>query len=292
MPRRFGCAALVALALAGCQPALLPADPALWRIDGPHGERGWLFGTIHTLPGPVDWRTSQVAAALRGSDRLVVEIATLDDATADALVFQRMAQAPAQPPLSAKLPPALRPALARLLAGDELDEAAFAHVATWAAALRLAQIAENSGTDRADASWGIDQALLAGRGDEPVIELEGMERQLGVFARLPEAGQRRLLADVIAGARGAVADSRRLAAAWRCGDMTTIAAETRRGMLADPALREALYTARNRDWTQRIATLLTRGLRPFVATGAAHMAGDDGLPALLAARGYRVTRIE
>ncbi|MFD2579153.1 TraB/GumN family protein [Novosphingobium colocasiae] len=53
-----------------------------------------------------------------------------------------------------------------------------------------------------------------------------------------------------------------------------------------------LFTGRNKAWTERIIAALKSGRKPFVAVGAAHMAGPEGLPAMLAARGYKVTRIE
>ena len=64
------------------------------------------------------------------------------------------------------------------------------------------------------------------------------------------------------------------------------------GMMGDPELREALMDGRNRAWVERIAAAIAAGSKPFVAVGAAHMLGAQGLPALLAERGYTVTRIQ
>ena len=61
---------------------------------------------------------------------------------------------------------------------------------------------------------------------------------------------------------------------------------------AYPNLRAALLTDRNKAWVEIIEAQLAAGRRPLVAVGAGHMLGPQGLPQLLAARGFTVTRLQ
>lgn len=277
---------LAALALTACAPAEEPANPALWRIDAPGGAHGWLFGTIHALDRPAKWRTAKVDAALADSDRIVVEIANLADGAAVQKVFTRLALTPGEPPLSARLPANEGGKLAAALRKANMSESDFGDVETWAAAMMLAR-AEMPGTEN-----GIDRAVIAAAGDRPVEELEGAEAQLAIFDRLPEPSQRALLKAVVDDEGALNDEGPDLARAWRTGDMATIARETQGGFLADPGLRAALFTGRNRAWSRQIAAMLQKGHHPFVAVGAAHMAGPEGLPAMLIAQGFTVIRVE
>lgn len=285
MLRRGGLLLLVALA--ACTPKPEPAEPALWQVEGPRGESAYLFGTIHTLPRPAAWRTRPVDRALEQSDRIVVEVADLADDTAMAEVFADLARSPDRPPLSQRVTPDSRKALTALLDKGGMKESQFASTETWAAALMLARIG-----DRSAGAYGIDRAVIEAAGERPVVELEGASRQLGIFDALPEKEQRDLLNAVVDDTENLEAENARLAETWRKGDMTAIEAETHTGLLADPELRQVLFISRNRAWAAQIVAMLQRGERPFVAVGAAHMAGPEGLPAMLAAQGYRVTRIQ
>lgn len=278
-------ALLGAIALAGCKPAPVPATPALWEVTGPQGERAWLFGTIHALPRPAAWRSPAIDAAIAGADRIVVEVAAVGDTAAMQRDFAALSRTPGQPPLASKLPPELHGKLAAQLKASGMTERHFAELETWAAALTLAR----NGAKGMDPANGIDRAVLSLAGERPVIELEGTRGQLAIFDGLPEPEQRDLLALVVSDP-GQSTDSP--VEAWLRGDVAAIERETRRGLLADPELRAALFTGRNQAWAERIAAMLAAGQRPFVAVGGAHMAGGEGLPALLAARGYQVTRVQ
>lgn len=263
-------------------------SPALFEIASPDGTvEGWMFGTIHSLPDGVRWKTEALSGVIARADLLVVEVRDLDDAAAMQKAFASRAYAEGQPPLAEKVPPAQREALFAILADNDVPAEAFAGMETWAAALTLAQYAETG-----DAANGVDRALLAEVPRAKVVELEGAARQLDAFDRLPEAEQRDLLAAVIADmARHREAPAGH-AADWYRGRIDHLADPATSAMLADPELREALYAARNRDWTERLVAILRAEPLPLVAVGTAHLAGEDGLPALLAAQGYTVRRIQ
>ena len=275
----------IAATLAGCgapQADRPPADPALWEVQAPDGETGWLFGTIHSLPDGVDWRTAPIDEALAQARLLVVEIANLNDHEQAQAVLAHRANSPGLPPLSRRVPAEDRPVLARLMERAGLDDDDFRTTESWAAALAL-----GNALSTGDAGNGVDRALL--QSDLPVTGLESFDAQFARFDTLPEADQIDLL--LALEAETAVGRADALRNAWLTGDMEAIERLGQDGLLADPQLREALLTDRNRSWVAPIATAIESGRRPFVAVGAAHMAGDEGLPALLAARGYTVRRI-
>ena len=279
------------LLVAGIRWTVLPApraaNPALWEVTAPGGGKAWLFGTIHALPHAVAWQTPAVAGALNNAGEVMVEIANIDDATAIRHVFAEMAHGTSLPPLAERLPEHDRPALAALLTKTGIAPDALDGERTWAAALALSA----AGADRGQPENGIDRAVIA-QAHGPVVELEGAPAQFAAFDALPEASQRVLLDQAVTDTGHGGEDLAALGDAWARGDMAAIAQDADGGLLVDPGLREGLYTARNRRWAARIAGEIAAGHRPFVAVGAAHMAGAQGLPAMLAAKGFSVRRVE
>lgn len=283
---------LLALMIAGCSDApgddtgRPPANPIFYEIASADGAvEGWMLGTIHALPAGTRWQTPAIFGAIGEADLLVVE-ARLGDSARQREVMAELATTPGLPPLSERVPPDLRPQLAALLDRGNLEGSDFTDQETWVLAISLAGIDAPGG-----AINGVDRAMVTYFTGRPVRELEGLRGQLSIFDRLPETAQRTMLAAVVRESERTRSDPERLQRAWLAGNARVIEQATREGFLADPALREALLTGRNRRWADAIAPLLEQSPRPLIAVGAAHLVGPDGLVALLEAQGYRVRRI-
>jgi uncharacterized protein YbaP (TraB family) len=276
----------VALWLAGCnaEPAHQWPEPApaLWEVTGHNGEKAWLFGTIHALPDGVEWRTREIERAFDNSDLLMVEIADVGNSSAAAKAFDTFAKTQGLPALSVRVAPADRPALARLMQRAGMDDADFWDTETWAAALLLA-----NATRVSDATNGVDRDLLDD--GKPVEALESFAGQFARFDALDETAQRELLADI---ARATSDDETEEVTAWLTGDLAELHDEMEDAFVHQPALRQTLLVDRNAFFAARIVETIEERHVPFVAVGAGHMLGPDGLPALLAARGYTVTRVQ
>ena len=188
------------LALAACKAGGEPVRPALWEVTGPKGERGWLFGTIHSLPEPVDWRSGPMEAALSKADRLVLEIDNAGDARAIDAIYRRLAASRGLPPLAERVPPERRAAFDALMREHRLNPRDFGQTETWAVALTLSRAV----TSESQGTFGMEQELMRATPGLPVIALAGAEAQLRIFDGLPEAEQQDLLGAVIEEASGAI----------------------------------------------------------------------------------------
>jgi hypothetical protein len=137
----------------------------------------------------------------------------------------------------------------------------------------------------------------AARSDaKQVRAFETLEDQARMFASLPQRSEVHYLANVIhersRGPRLRLPfQPASLEAAWLAGRLGSgeIAA-----MKADnAALYDALLKRRNLAWADALtAEMASASGVELVNVGALHMVGDDGLPALLKARGFQVERVQ
>ncbi|WP_237392446.1 TraB/GumN family protein [Aurantiacibacter rhizosphaerae] len=277
-----------ALWLAGCGALSEPdrdwpdASPAMWEITAPSGEVGWIFGTVHALPDDVDWHTPLLDEKFAQAGVLVVEVANLDD-PAGASLYADLSETPGQPALTRRVDPDERDALRQLLDDAGMEDDDFSRIESWAAAMML------SGKVRTgDPTNGVDRALI----DEAdtVVGLETYVEQLTMFDTLSSEAQSDLLFGV---ARSHQADSGDgMLLAWIAGQEDELAGHVNDTLQLSPELRRVLLTDRNERWTPRIAAKIEGGRKPFVAVGAGHVIGEDGLVALLEQRSFAARRIQ
>lgn len=263
---------------------------ALWQIEDRTGAvRGYLFGTVHALPPQVKWLRPAVGEALTKADRLVLEIAEpLDQKTAGEALAD-LAGTEGLPPPSQRLAPAYRTKLAEVYRKLGLTDADFADTESWAVALQLAAIAGQKAG--ADPDSGAEPALRKLAGNKPVAGFETIHSQFGVFDALPARAQQVLLQEVTVEAASDKDEEADMVALWLRGDDLGIAREANEGFLADAGLHQALLTDRNRAWADQLDAMLKAGGKPFVAVGAAHLAGSDSLQRLMMARGWAIRRV-
>ena len=269
------------------------AAPALWLVKNDHVQI-YLFGTLHALGPGVRWRTSAYDAAYARARAVWFEA---DLGQADPLTLTNLVSRYGVDPdrtLTQKLSP---DALAQLR--REVDVARIDHYRPWVAALMLSmQPAVSQGASVADgADLTMTQAARAA--DKDVRTFESLEEQARIFASLPEPAELRYLTDVIherAPKRRLIftASPESLQQAWLDGDLTRLGPALVGDMKAqNPGLYEVLLKDRNLAWADTLAKELDQanGVE-LVNVGALHMVGDDGLPALLAKRGFSIERVQ
>lgn len=286
----LGLCVLLLTTACGRQPDSYPSDgrPALWRVQGPSLD-GWLLGTIHVLPQGIRWRTGAIDKAIKSADRLVLETAEIRDPARTTALFEKMGRSPDLPPLEQRLPPDATEELKRIADQGGTSTRALSTYESWAAAMLLSAAAQRP--LRIDADEGVEPVLIRTfeQAGKAVDGLETVERQFGAFDALPEAAQRRLLAQTVEESPTIGALYGSILRAWLKGDLAAISREEQLGQKPDPQIRQAVLIARNRDWSSVIAR--SKG-RPFIAVGTGHLTGQDNLIQLLEARGFRITRIQ
>ncbi len=258
----------------------------LWKIEGATSKPSYLFGTIHSddtrlsaLPSPVklhlDQATSFTMEALVNGPGIL--------AMAEAMFFND------DNTLETVLDKDLYQRTVNALAKHGLPEASALKMKPWAAMATLSVPPPASGVY-------LDLALQleATRQAKPTYGLETIAEQIEVFNALPMDDQVALLRETVARHNDMARQIEELIHAYIKRDLAGLAAIEQKYKIGDARLHQTLtdrlIVKRNRLMLERMRPRLREG-NAFIAVGALHLVGGDGLLALLENIGYRVSAI-
>jgi hypothetical protein len=251
-----------------------------------------LFGSIHLLPPNIDWHSQPVERALGASDVFVFEAPLGDSGKEQTLAFVRAnGMLPAETALPSLLDETAREDYRGAIQATHIPPEQLVHLRPWLAALVMQthlvtamHYSPDSGVDRQVWAYAAAQK-------KPVETLETIEEQLNLF--MPK--DRKLeVQEFDAALKDLGTDKNDIGAlvdAWTDGRMSEVARLMNSGLKSTPGAMKLLIDDRNARWVTRISAMLAQPRTYFITVGAGHIAGPRGLPALLAARGYRVERI-
>lgn len=253
----------------------------------------YIYGTIHLRRTGDAWGGPHVEAALAESQEIWTEV-DLDPAAeargqAEAM---RLGTSP-DAALSTHLSAEDRQRLAALVQSLGIPAQAFERMRPWMAAVTLyvmpivrAGYDPQAGVDRAVVAWGRQH-------NKTLRSFETPEEQIRFFAGFDEEVQVEMLRQAIGEAEEGVENVNQVSAAWDRDDIAAIEAlvitEVRTPY---PSAYQAVFVDRNNAWMEVLSLELDGAGVDFVAVGAGHLYGPDGLIAQLRARGVRVERVQ
>ncbi|MCW5725499.1 MAG: TraB/GumN family protein [Maricaulaceae bacterium] len=284
--RRAGAGVFAAFVLA--VPAL--AQPAIWRVS--HGDAEvHLFGTIHVLPADLDWMTDEIETAFANADQVWFE-APVHDPDAQMRMFQIIQTHgvnPPENPLSARLDDAARERLARLAPQVGLSPSMLEQYRPWMASIALTMA--QAMAQGYNPNTGVELVLLprAAAAGQTLGFFETLEEQISFMAGLSEEAETAMLVSTLEQMETQPDLIERMVDLWAAGDVAGLERMINDSMRdSAPEVYEALLARRNHAWVETIETMLSGSGAVFIAVGAGHMTGPDGVITLLRDNGYAV----
>jgi uncharacterized protein YbaP (TraB family) len=290
--RRLDPAMLLAMVLFFLLAAVTQADTdrshgLLWEISKAGQVPSHLFGTIHSEDPGVVALPAPVKQVFDASDSVVVEMlmdteAMMYSSTAMLMLDGRS--------LSDVLGMPLYKQVSEAIASRGIPELVLNRMKPWAAAVTLSTPALETGQV-------LDLVLYqeALQQEKAVHGLETIQEQLDLFDSMPESDQVTLLRDAVDNLPELDAMNAELLAAYKQRDLAGLMAINEVSMqTGDQRLaqdfQQRVIEDRNHRMAERMQPYLRQG-RAFVAVGALHLPGEEGLLNLLEQQGYTVRRV-
>lgn len=259
----------------------------LWRVQS-DSTVVYVMGSVHMLPKSYYPLDTILERSLDSSEVLVLEInldADVQMSTAQKLMSSAMLE-DGQTLATVLDKRTYRQVKSRMKALG-LDVALFERFEPWMVALTLAGLELKSTGFTGDLGVDVHFSERALAESREVQGLETVEDQLELFDSMPLETQQTFLRQTLDGRDATSSMLKRLAAAWRLGDVNTLEKLALGEMKTDTAFYQRMLVKRNQAWLPKIETFLNDGARRYlVVVGAAHLLGPDGIIEMLRAKGY------
>lgn len=268
----------------------ITAHPLVWQVDGNGTGKAYMLGSLHLLPPNVEWQNGTLKTMAKNADVYVFEVPT--DATAMQemqKLVQKNGTLPKGQSLSSMLPDKFKPKLDKVLKALHWPEAMIDTHRPWLVSLMIdmAQIQQAKQTIPGPDFVYEREARAAGKKME---YLETIEEQFHMIAPDEPEDELETLEDTLDTFNSSDDERDKLTNAWIAGDADKLASLINAGFDGYPRDKARLFTQRNARWVKRITAMLQTGKTYFIVVGAGHLCGPDGVPALLAKKGFVVSR--
>jgi len=269
-------ALLPLLTLLGCQATTesteLPPQPPMWVVSDSDSEIT-LYPTLHILPDNVTWKSEELTKRLADADEIWFEI--MPGADADAALQQKTLELGMAPgtSLSANLTEEEIAALKAATAPLGMPFEAVDMMRPWMAStmVSVGALVENG----FNPASGVEKQIEPMVKGKTIRALETAESQLRMLASLPDDVQMEMLRQTLGEMDETLEMVNELVKDWSVGDVEDLETE-----VVDE-MKNELPTAFEMKGSGT----------DFIAVGAGHLVGEDGVPAMLKARGYDVKRL-
>jgi hypothetical protein len=259
----------------------------LWEVSRAGAEPAYLFGTIHSEDPAVLQLARPVQQAFDTSQSVVLEMlldmeAMVYSSTAMLMLDGRSLSDIIGQPLFRQASTAIQ--------SRGIPEAVLDRMQPWAAAVTLSMPAQETGQVLDVMLY--QNSLQQGK---DVYGLETVQEQLDLFESMSEADQIALLKDAVENFPDIDVMHAELLAAYKQRDLDGLMAISEESMqqgdqrLADE-FQQRLVVDRNHRMAERMQPYLQQG-KAFIAVGALHLPGEEGLLNLLEQQGYTVRRL-
>lgn len=258
----------------------------LWQVSG-NGVEATLFGTMHSEDPRVVSLPSLVEKHFIAADTVVLEVAM--DAQTEMVTAMRMMLPPEQS-LTQLVGKELSDRAKQAMLSRNIPPEATERLQPWATVLVLSmpEVKTGQALDLVLYQW----ALEVGKSFKA---LESAEEQLSIFSSLSTIEQKTILRNVLDEYQSYPELFERMTLAYLARDLTQLVRISNENpMTTDSALQQRLMRSmleeRNHRMVNRMLPYFKEG-RSFVAVGALHLPGEEGIIALLRQRGYTVTAL-
>jgi len=259
----------------------------LWRIDGAATQPSYLLGTIHSDDARITTLPVTIANIFRQADSFSGEI---DMDLPNLMQASQATLLPEGESLQQLLDSTLYQQTVQLLAAYGMPELVVQRMKPWAAAATLS-------LPRPQTGLFLDMLLYtqAAAQGKRVYGLETVSEQIGAMESIPRDLQIIMLRDAVAQHDQLDQLIEALINAYLQRDLNTLESISDKAMQQGDARVAQLFTSqvvvnRNRRMLERMQPRLDEG-NAFIAVGALHLPGKDGLLTLLRNKGYRVNPV-
>jgi uncharacterized protein len=262
----------------------------LWKVEG-EGASAYLLGSLHVLTADFYPLSATINKAFAESKTLVEEV-DIDETNDPMLMMAALSKAmlTGGQTLDQVVAPEVFAEVKKRAEKAGLPMMALQRMKPWLVAITLmAPTLEAAGFKP---EHGIDRHFFDRAKDAGMKRqaLETMAYQLDRFDSLSPKLQEDLLRTTMEDLDKEVAGVKDLAQAWTFGNVAQMEKLTMSMRDEAPELYQRLLVERNHNWIPHVETCLKQQAACFIVVGAAHLIGPDGLPTLLAKKGYRVTQ--